>query len=215
MIIHHHLGLGDHFVCNGLVNYFSKKQKIDLICKKHNEPTVRSLYTENNNVNIVPIAGLYEIEESHKYAKDTHQDILCIGFNKCDPNNWDKSFYAQVGLNFIERYRLFKFPRTLPPQINIDNKSFIFVHNECSEGRYNLEIDSNLDRFVLEKYQTNNLFSYIDIIQKADEIHCINSSIFHLIDSMSNVTHKLYYHDTRNHPCNFEISSKWSIVDYD
>lgn len=215
MIIHHHLGLGDHFICNGLVNYFSKSKKIDLICKKHNEPTVKTLYQDNSNVKVIPIPSQNELLESYNYSISTNQEILRIGFDKCNPSNWDKSFYTQVGLDFIERYRLFKFPKTLPSQINIENKSFIFVHNECSEGRYSLNIESNLDRFVVEKNQTNNLFSYTNLLQRATEIHCINSSIFHLIDSMPNVTDKLYYHNTRNHPCNFQISSKWNIIDYD
>jgi hypothetical protein len=216
MIIHHHLGLGDHFVCNGLVNYFSKLEKIDLICKKYNEPTVKTLYQDNNSVTIVPIPAQNELLESYNYSVSTNQKILRIGFDKCDINNWDRSFYSQVGLDFVERYRLFKLPKKLPEQAPAPQEPFIFIHSESSEGSYNLNINSSINnRFYVKKTDTDNLLGYLRLITMAEEIHCINSSLFHLIDSIPSITNKLYYHNIRHHPCTFEISNKWSIVNYD
>lgn len=212
MIIHHHLGLGDHFVCNGLVNYLSRKQSVHLICKQHNKPTVSSLYSENDNVTIIPIQGNNELLESYNYSQQNKLPILYVGFNKCDPQNWDQSFYKQLNINFLERYRFFKLPRKLPPQISIPNEKFIFVHNTSSDGQFVLNIESPLHQFIASKNDGNNLLSYIQIIQEAEEIHCINSSLFHLIDSLPCVTNKLYYHNVRPHPCNFQISYKWEIV---
>lgn len=212
MIIHHHLGLGDHFICNGLVNYLSKKDKHTLICKKHNLPTVSSLYSENENITILPIQTNNELFETYDYSQRHKIPILYVGFNKCDPKNWDKSFYKQLNIDFIERYRFFKLPRKLPEQVNVPKEKFIFIHNCCSEGSFSLNIESSLFRFVAKKEDTNNLLSYIDIIQNAEEIHCINSSLFHLIDSLPCITNKMYYHNVRSHPCNFEISYKWTII---
>lgn len=215
MIIHHHLGLGDHFVCNGLVNYLSRTQSIHLICKQHNTPTVLSLYNENHNVQVVSIPGHNELLESFLYSKEHKLPILHVGFDKCDANNWDKSFYQQLNIDFIERYRFFKIPRQLPSQIPIPNQPFIFIHNTSSDESFNLDISSPLNRFIATKQDGNNLLSYIQIIQKAEEIHCINSSLFHLIDSLPCTTNKLYYHDIRSHPCHFDISYKWRIINYD
>jgi hypothetical protein len=124
MIIHHHLGLGDHFVCNGLVNYLSRTHNIDLICKKHNEPTVDSLYVDNNNVKIISIIGDNEIKESAEYARETHQKILHIGFSRCDPSCWDRSFYQQLDIDFVERYRMFHIPQNLPNQIFVQTVGY-------------------------------------------------------------------------------------------
>jgi hypothetical protein len=213
MILHHHLGLGDHFVCNGLVNYISRNHKIDLITKKHNCPTVSSLYCENSNVNIYPIDGINEITESSIYAKESNQDILYVGFNYCDPNSWDRSFYKQLNIDFIERYRFFKLPRTLPEQVKAPDKPFIFIHNESSDGLHHLNIKSEINnRFYVKKIDTNNLLGYINLITKAEEIHCINSSLFHLIDSLPCITNKLYYYNVRNHPCSFDVSYKWTRI---
>jgi hypothetical protein len=215
MIIHHHLGLGDHFVCNGLVNYFCKLEKIDLICKKHNEPTVKTLYQDNNNVTVIPISAQNELSESYNYSVSTNQKILRIGFDKCDINNWDRSFYSQVSLDFVERYRLFKLPRKLPTQIETPQDPFMFIHSESSDGSYKLNINSSINnRFYVKKTDTDNLLGYLRLITMAEEIHCINSSLFHLIDSIPTITNKLYYHNIRYHPYTFEISNKWSIINY-
>jgi hypothetical protein len=217
MIIHHHLGLGDHFVCNGIVNYFSESNHIDLICKQHNFPTIQTLYINNPNVQVISIPGVNELLESHLYAESTRQEILRIGFDKCDASNWDMSFYKQVGLSFDLRYSLFKLPKLeqLPTQLDFEFSDFIFIHNQSSDGSYSLNIESTLPRFILEKTQTNNLFSYIDLITRSKEIHCIDSSIFHLIDSISNIRKNLYYHDIRKHPCFFNLSKKWKQIKYD
>lgn len=219
MIIHHHLGLGDHFVCNGLVNFIAKQNtgSIDLICKKHNLPTVEYLYSENNKINVVPIEyNKNELEAVNEYGVLNNKTILRIGFQYCDPNNWDKSFYKQTGIDFIERYRFFKLPRSKPnPILQPPSDKYIFVHNQSSDGVFDLALKSDLPKVYVKKEDTDNLLSYIDLIQNAEEIHCINSSLFHLIDSMPCTTTKLYYHDVRKHPCSFEVSYKWIVVNYD
>lgn len=221
MIIHHHLGLGDHFVCNGLVNFIAKHsmEPIDLICKYHNMPTVDYLYSENLRVNVVPLSMFFtgsEIDSVNYYGMQTNQKILRIGFQHTDHKNWDKSFYKQLGIDFLERYRFFKLPRRKPDNmVPIPNDKFIFVHNESSDQKFDLNIISHLPRIIAKKEDTNNLLCYLDLIENADEIHCINSSLFHLIDSLPGITNKLFYHNVRQHPCDFEISKKWNIVQYD
>lgn len=214
MIIYHHLGLGDHFVCNGLVNYFSQDCKIDLICKNHNLPTIETLYKDNTNITVIPIPGNNELIEVSNYALSTKQQILRIGFELCDPNNWDRSFYSQVGIDFCERYRLFKIPKVLPQQIITPYKEYIFIHDQASDAKYELKIDSSLSIFKPHKELTNNLFSLINIILNAKELHCIDSCFYHLIDSIPDIVGKLYYHDIRKIDTKFQISSKWSTVYY-
>lgn len=215
MIIHHHLGLGDHFICNGIVNYISKDKKIYLICKQHNLPTVASLYQNNQNVSVIGINGDNELLESKIISQQLQQPILYVGFNNCKIHNWDRSFYEQLNIDFIERYRFFQVPHPLPEQLIVPNHKFIFVHNQSSDQKYNLQISTDLPQIIAHKEDTNNLLSYINLIQAADEIHCINSSLFHLVDSLTCVTKKIYYHDVRQHPYTFDISPKWTIINYD
>ena len=218
MIIHHHLGLGDHFVCNGLVNYICKifKEPIYLICKKHNVETIRYLYSENSKVIVVGIEGVNEILEVDEYSLKIDNKILRIGFEHCDPKNWDTSFYNQLGVDFIERYRFFKLPQKKPKNIiKVPDAPYILVHNQSSEKKYELNVNTNLNIFYMNKEEGYHLLSYIDVIMNAEEIHCIDSSIFHLIDSIPNVTNKLYFHSIRNFPAHFNKSIKWETILYE
>lgn len=52
--IHHHLGLGDHIICNGMVRYFYKKyKKILLFCYTHNYENVNYMYRDLYNLDII------------------------------------------------------------------------------------------------------------------------------------------------------------------
>lgn len=218
MIIHHHLGLGDHFVCNGLVNYisFDSSEPIDLICKKYNLETIQYLYSENTKVNVIPIESINEIAEVNNYANITKQKLLRVGFEHCDPQNWDRSFYKQLNIDFIERYRSFRLPTKKPKQlIQIPSSEYILIHNESSDSKYDLNINTYLDKYFIVRKNEYHLLSYIDVILNAQEIHCIDSSVFHLIDSISNITNKLYYHNIRKNSTCFNKSLKWKIISYD
>ena len=93
LIIHHHLGLGDHLVCNGLVNEISKTRKIFLICKMHNYFAVRHLYKENKNVSVFPILKflaktIYHEKRTSKFISNLLKiKILYIGFEKANNSN--------------------------------------------------------------------------------------------------------------------------------
>ena len=220
-LIHHHLGLGDHFVCNGIVNYISKitEAHISVICKQQNYVTVCCLYSEDKNISIIPIDTDCEdqIQQVNRYAIENDFRLLRFGFgdDHIDPKAWDMSFYKELGIDFIERYRSFKLPK-MPPEtlLPVPSHKYIFVHDESSEGKYDLKILSNLPQICVNKTDTDNILAYIGLIQNAEEIHCVNSSLFHLVDSMSNITKKLYYHDIRLHPYSFQVSARWAIIGY-
>ena len=44
--IYHHLGLGDHIICNGLVRFLQKKHnQVSLFCYQHNIENVSFMYS--------------------------------------------------------------------------------------------------------------------------------------------------------------------------
>lgn len=213
-ILYHHLGLGDHFVCNGLVHKVSESyDTIYLPCKSHNYETVEYLYSESPKIKVFKVDA-NEYGEVDMFSTIMHLPILLIGFHHHNPLNWDKSFYDQIGLDFSERYNSFSLPKKYPDNlIEPLDKDYILVHDQASIGKLNLNLETDLEIVRIEKGISNNLFSYIEVIRKAKEIHCINSSVFHLIDSLSCITDKLYYHDVRpSDGSNFKVSDKWKII---
>ena len=214
IVLHHHLGLGDHFVCNGLVNRVCESYDIVYLpCKSHNYETVKYLYSENKKVKVFKIDA-NEYNEVFSFALMVDSPVLMVGFQNHNPNNWDRSFYEQMKLDFSERYDSFALPKEPPDNlISPPDNDYILVHSEASVEKYSLNIDTSLEIFEIEKGKSNNIFSYIDVIKNAKEIHCINSSVFHLIDSLSEITDKLYYHDVRKSDgSKFKVSDKWKII---
>lgn len=214
IILHHHLGLGDHFVCNGLVNKLSEEcDTIYLPCKSHNYETIKYLYSENPKVEVFKIDE-NEFNEVGLFSSLLEIPILMVGFENHSPTNWDKSFYEQLKIDFSERYNSFSLPRKYPNSVIEPPKNdYILVHSQSSTGKYDLNIDTSLDIVEIENGVSDNLFSYLKIIKKAKKIHCINSSVFHLIDSLTDITYNLYYHDVRKDDCtNFKVSDKWKII---
>lgn len=218
MIIHHHLGLGDHFVCNGLVNYIAQKDNIniDLICKKHNFETVQYLYSENTTIKVIPIECYNEIIEVDKYARDTDQKVLRVGFEYCHGHNWDRSFYSQLDIDFVERYRFFKLPCKKPSQLlPVPEYPYILINNQSSESTYSIKTETQFNKIYIEKIEGYHLLSYIDLIYNAREIHAIDSAFFHLVDSIPMLTNQLYFHDIRKSITTFNKSIKWRTILYD
>ena len=223
LIIHHHLGTGDHFICNGLVNYICSKiqeeaekclqssRLVYLACKKRNLETVSYLYSENKMV--VPIEiGDNEIEHVNSIVKQNNLKLIRIGFDKCDINNFEESFYKQLNIPYEVRYTHFKLPKTkFPKMLEIPKEKYILIHDSCSDTKFDLEIRGSLTKIYFD--ESEPLFAYIDLIKGATEIHCVDSSIYHLVDNMADISdQQLFFHNVRRTSAPCKISKKWTVV---
>ena len=59
ILIYHHLGLGDHLICNGLVRNICENNKNNFLlpAKKHNFQTVKFMFRDLNNLTVVSVDG--------------------------------------------------------------------------------------------------------------------------------------------------------------
>jgi hypothetical protein len=173
---------------------------------------------------LVPISNDYDVYNNFK-----HKDILQIGFGNVNEITqkynvgWDESFYKQINIPFKERWdsfyilRDFKREDKLYDKLNPNNKKFALVHSSGSDGvnRINYEvIDKDLMVIEIKPSYTNNIFDYLKLIELSDEIHCIDSSFIHLIDSVK-TNGKLFYHKNvkvRNVSESHTQIKKWNII---
>jgi hypothetical protein len=219
VVVHHHLGLGDHFVCNGLVNHLAEEHDVVYLpCKRANHPTVACLYSEQPKVEVFPVD--HEHADVASFARRMHAPVLRVGFERCARDRFDLSFYEQLQIPFAYRYAKFRLPERIPHEDEVydalaDAGGYSLVHREASLGRYRLRIDSRLPIVEIRNRTTppafRNLLSYRTLIQRAVEIHCINSSVVHLANSID-VRGRLFYHDVRKR--NFHLDARWTTVEY-
>lgn len=193
MIIYHHLGLGDHLICFSLVMELTGGDGY-LYCKKNNIDSVSDLYY-NTKIKLIEINDDSEIKE---------YDIK-IGFNNvCETElNFGEEFYRQAGLKYEDRWK--HSPSMQEGYYYLSEKHDIVV---CDSPEYKINIDG---------YRPNgkkSIFHYINIIENAKEVHCIESSFKQLIEYLK-PNGKLIYHFKKEKSFrNVKSNKLWKIVNY-
>jgi hypothetical protein len=218
IVLHHHLGLGDHFVCNGLVNYMCNRYDlIYLPCKERNFDTVDHLYADNPQVIVFSIKGR-EHDQVDDFSRIYNVPVYKLGFKNCNKKEFNTSFYQQLNIDFSVRYDMFRLPSQIPYEEDMfqrfSQKEYCLVHREASISKFEIQLSTDLPVIEIEK-DTNpygSILNYRKLALNATEIHCINSSVFHFIDSLD-VKSKLVYHDVRKR--DFLISDKWQVIEYE
>ena len=180
-ILYHHLGLGDHIICNGLVNFLSYKyEKIYLPVNINLMNQIEYLYSQNSKIKLLPL-NLKKNNETdlvNDYSKKLNLEILKVGFesrvNQKLP--FYKSFYNQLGLRYNISYKYFFCPSNsqkedelychLTSLFKIEKNDYILVHDEASNEKCELEIDSDKDVISLSsEYDIfNNIFLYKKLV---------------------------------------------------
>jgi hypothetical protein len=219
--IYHHLGLGDHIICNGLVRcLINPDDKYSMFVKEHNKISVEFMYRDLTNLSFIVGDDSFVkkfISENNIEGKDL---IIC-GFTWLTNCSWDEVFYYQHNIDFKERWKSFNVERDFNMEdylydfLNPNNEDFALIHKIGSDGcdRINYDmINPNLKKIYVEKH-TENIFDYLKLIELAKEIHCIDSSFLHLVDSVL-TTGEVFYH--KNHIQRTTIDSvknkKWKII---
>tara|TARA_R110000824_G_scaffold3106_1_gene14227 strand:- start:72 stop:782 length:711 start_codon:yes stop_codon:yes gene_type:complete len=233
LCIHHHLGLGDHLDCNGMVRHFLKNADFDQIyvfSKSNYFSMIDFMYRDEENIIVVEInKDQNEYEYIQSFVTDNNIDFfLRVGHENYpflkehlyDKNCWE-FFYDQVKLPYNVRTNDFYFERNREEEqrvynkLNPENEPFVFVHDDKSRG-YQVDrkhfVDSSLK--VVENDITENIFYFTKILEEAKEIHCMESSFKSLIDLYAQ-TDEIFYHDFRNQPLGNYTNKKWNVIKYE
>jgi len=193
--IYHHLGLGDHIICNALVRHYREiYDKITVFCKPHNFTNVKYMYRDDENIIVLPIGEDSDILKYIQVNK-LEKDIIKIGFeNMGAAETFDEAFYSGQNIPFEYRFSKFKFNRDLDiensiyDKINPNNEEYIFVHGNIDNNkiRKDLKIIDNPVEF--------GIFDIIKILENATEVHLMESSIRCLVNSLKLDKPIFYYH---------------------
>lgn len=212
LLIHHHLGLGDHFVCNGLVRYLylNARKDITLVVKPHNYETVSCLYQD--------LDISYLVAETDASVRIEGFDYLRIGFEHCNPSEWEKSFYSQLNLPYSIRYDychtpMYEGQENLYAE-NVPAKEYAFVNNCCSIGAMNFKPKTQLPLVFLRKV-SDNLLDWVSLIKNASEIHTVDSSPFHLTKNLKLEVPKFFYKVRQENGLGTQFSfddQEWTVI---
>lgn len=195
LFIRPHLGLGDAFILNGMVRALATKHAgIIFPAKQHNAETLKMLWADVPNVAVIPVTNDSEADElTDSYAGTK----LMLGMFGKDWNGgkpgWDELMYKQAGVPFEDRWSSFKIGTPPNVQHETSAKTFALVHHDIER---NFVIQTKILPSIPSYYvwPSRSLLDFIWMIQNAEEIHCIDSSVACLADSIATKAKKLVLH---------------------
>ena len=132
------------------------------------------------------------LKDSEIYNRFKSKKVLRIGFEK-NVGKFNTSFYKQLNIPYSVSFDFLQIPRDEKKEIELMNhlmkvyeveKNYRRVHRSSSYGQVDLKIDNSFPIIYIEKDSDifNNVFLYTKLIESAKEIHCIDSSILHLVE---------------------------------
>jgi hypothetical protein len=219
IMVYHHLGLGDHFLCNGLVRYFLETKRPDrlfLPVKRPNYGTVARMYADQPA--IVPLAVETDLDVPKLPELAQCREAIQVGFGK-SRMDFDVSFYDTNGVPFALRWDAFKVCRDSAREAALEalagvtqGEKFVLVHNLSSNGRYDLEVRSPL-RQIFVTPLTDSLLDWCSLAEKAEEVHCLDSAFIHLAQSLK-VKCGFFHHVVKTMGRHFALRPGWNLVQY-
>lgn len=226
----HHLGLGDHIVCNGLVRELLKECDILFFpVKHHNVDNIRYMLKDvSENIAYIPISNDSEMLQQYQH----HQNIIdkTIRLGSFSSKNWLKNrehfceaFYRHAGVAYDKRWESFYIEYDKNSFVDYNNKMYNFLHEDKSR---NYLID---DKYKFHPYyepahalgqsSSTTIFDYYNIINQSNIIHCMDSSFCLWIDHVDVFKHKEKYihryakeRKLRNGGLWPKYKNNWSII---
>lgn len=202
--IYHHLGLGDHIICNGLVRHYCKLyDNIVLFSYTHNLDNVSYMYRDLENLEIFDFKSESEVVE-FIIKNNLQSNLIRVGFEKLneylDKMTFDQAFYNMIGLDFSIRFDQFYFNQNeeienlVCKTLNPNNEKYIFVIDDPKRG-YNIDMNKVTDEYkVIHNDYQFKLFDYIKLLKNAEEIHTMQTGFLDLINSYKMDKPKIYRH---------------------
>jgi len=214
--IYHSLGLGDHIICNGLVRHIKEIEGcVSLFCIPQCYDNVKYMFRDDENIKILAI-GDDKLTQNYILENNLQNDLiltnLCYGLENIDLSNrifkrinyfdlmknfecetFDKLYYKMLKVPFNIRFDNFFLERNYSLEndickiLNPNNEKYIFVHN----------VDKNKirnDLKIIENPIEYNVFDLLTLIENAEEVHLMESSIKNLVNSIKMDKPKIFFH---------------------
>lgn len=223
--IYHHLGLGDHIICNGLVRKLIKHdEEYTMFVKPHNRKTVQFMYRDLQNLSFIEFDDWQVIDFFSKNNIPDNDKIIAGFYSHPGSKNFEESFYLQHNLPISVKWDDFYVKRDSDKEkeifekFNVKENEYVFIHDDSSRSYIideNLIVNKHLKIVRPIQGLTDNVFDYCYLMEHSLESHFIDSSFRLIFDSLKLRNTNIFYHikmlnDSRRNPsdwydarCNF------------
>jgi len=225
--------MGDHILCNGIVRYYAEKyDRIYLFVKPHNISNVSYMFRDLPSVKFIPMDDA-QVKFFMQVTPDNEYLIVGITpewFHNFDVKKiyetFDVGFYIAANVPFEDKWNKFYIQRDLEKEkdtfynkLGLKNgDEYLFVHDDPKNGRsFKSSYISKETRLIRPvEWKDISLFDFIFTMEKAKQVHVMNSSFMNLIDCMQLKTGELFLHsyartDMGDNP-NPKLKLNWTII---
>lgn len=194
-----HQGLGDHLICSGLYRRIADRSssvvipvravyKSEVETLLFNVPQAKIITFPDFYFKEMTIAnGLILAQQGYEVLKLGHFGRKYLEL----ADRFDEAFYVQAGVNFSERWTAFEYRRNKRKEEQIfsslvsTKKRYAFLHDDADRGfRIDEDFVSPNLEIIRPIKRNTSVFDYRMVLERADEIHCIESSFSILIDNL-------------------------------
>ena len=211
------MDLGDHFVHAGIINHYADRcNELHVPVKPHNYETVKTLFQENNRV-IVFVLNENEDDYIRRNNLGRINNWWPLFFTEINNRRtsiiWEEQCYSHYEVPYRAKYDNFRLPKNIPESDSLyltltNKKPYALIHRITGLHPNGLPVNiplfrqvnnlPDLDLIEIRPGITNNMLHFIKLIENASEIHCVNSSLFCLVDCIhKSVKGRLFFHDIR------------------
>ena len=204
--IYEHLGLGDQIACNGLVRTVAEDFDVTFVfAKPKNTNNVLRMFSDNPNIRVIPM----EERDVRQFMQIAPQnDYLIVGHEKLHEElikdrqgKFDRVFYKMANVPFENKWDKFYYKRNTETEHDVfynklnltDESKFIFVHDDAERPMLHDKLSQGI-KIVKPDRKDISIFDFLYTIEKAKEVHCIDSSFFNLIDCIQLKNDNLFFH---------------------
>lgn len=229
ILFDHHHGLGDNIICNGIVREYCKKyDHVGIFCFPKNYPSVSFMYRDLANLRIHIVHSYAEkyrfrLFNLFRFGGNHYDVIRVIGiYDQESGILFERQVYGIAGVDLQKKWDNFFVERDAKREQALFEKAglsqpYAFIHDDARYPLDSVRISSPLPLFRPDPKLTGNMFDYCGIIERADEIHVIDSSFMFLVDCLpyTNPHQKLFIHQYArlNTPCQMPLlKKKWHIL---
>jgi hypothetical protein len=196
---------------HGIVREYAKKySRVAIFSLPHNYLSVSFMFRDLPNVLVIKgdnaFAEKMIANNATAPASEKYDEVKIIGFdllNRTSGVPLEKQFYTLAGLDISKKWENFHVDRDYAKEKEFYEKfapkePYVFLHEDTPRSFLinRKKINPAYKIFVPDASIAQNFFDYGMIIEKAAEIHVIDSSFMFLIDCLeySNPTQKLFVH---------------------
>lgn len=215
--IHHHLGLGDHLDCNGMIRFLlehERPSKIFVFTKEKYYDLVNYMYRDEEKIQLIKVSNDKEYEDVEQYSKQNNVNIIKIGHQHYP---WNKEqelgkgcaelFYEQINVPYNIRFDYYYYERDekeedrLCKKLNPENKPYVFVHDDPKRGfvisEEKIKELAGGDVKIIRNDMSENIFYYGKLFEEAKQIHCMESCFRSFAETLE-IKGDLYFHNFRD-----------------